>query len=111
MERVLQTLARQLNGFDEASLMSLWERYAEQVERFEPSKRWEEAALILSFIQAVRFKNQLFNFNWSKGLLPGETAPAPKPALEAVPVRTEPAPKPKPKGKVLAFTAKPAPKH
>jgi len=101
VETVLQKLAKQLNEFDEASLMSLWDRYASQVEHFEPSKRWEEAALILSFIQAVRFKNQLFNFNWSKGLAPGETAPQ-KPVLEAVPVPQ----KPKPQGKVLAFTGK-----
>ena len=105
VEKVLQKLARQLNEFDEASLASLWERYAGQVEQFEPSKRWEEAALILSFIQAVRFKNQLFNFNWSKGLTPGQAPPPkPKPALEAVPATPQ---APKPQTKVLAFTAKP----
>ncbi len=48
MERMLQKLAQQLNAYDEASLMSLWDRYAAVVDRFEPTKRWEEAALVLS---------------------------------------------------------------
>ena len=66
MERVLQKLARQLHGLDEASLMGLWQKYADQVRRFEPSQRWEESVLILSFIQAMHFKNQLFNYHWAK---------------------------------------------
>jgi len=107
VEKVLLKLARQLNNYDEASLTSMWERYAEQVKRFEPSKRWEEAVLILSMIQAVRFKNQLFNLNWSEGRTPGET---PKTVIEAVPA--SPAPqqdKPKTKGKVLSFKHKDQP--
>ena len=111
MEKVLVKLARQLNNYDEASLTSLWERYAEQVKRFEPSKRWEEAVLILSMIQAVRFKNQLFNLNWSEGRAPGETPP-PKSLIEAVHHASEPQaarPKAKPKGKVLSFKSKEGP--
>lgn len=65
MEHQLLKLARQLDAFDEASLMALWERYAEMVEHFEPTRRWEEAALVLSLIQAKRWKNQLFNHQWS----------------------------------------------
>ena len=61
MERMLRKMAQQLGGYDEASLMALWDRYAAQVDDFEPSRRWEEAALVFSLIQAVRFKNQLFN--------------------------------------------------
>ena len=61
MERILQKMAAQLNAYDEASLMALWDKYATAVERFEPTKRWEEAAIVLSLIQAVRLKNQLFN--------------------------------------------------
>lgn len=107
MERVLLKLARQLGNYDEASLTSLWERYADQVKRFEPSKRWEEAVLILSMIQAVRFKNQLFNLHWAEGRAPG-AAPAPKPHIEAVPTpaqqQAEPAKARKAgKGKVLSF--------
>lgn len=65
MERMLQKLAQQLNAYDEASLMSLWDRYAAVVDRFEPTKRWEEASLVLCLIQAVRWKNQLFNHHWA----------------------------------------------
>jgi hypothetical protein len=61
MERALQKLARQLNQYDTASLSSLWGIYANLVSRFEPTRRWEEAVLIFSMIQAVHWKNQLFN--------------------------------------------------
>lgn len=63
MERMLQKLAATLNSYDEASLMNLWQKYAMQVHTFEPSKRWEEAALALCMIQAVQWKNKLFNYN------------------------------------------------
>jgi len=61
MERVLQKLAHQLASYDEASLMALWDKYAAIVADFEPTRRWEEAALVFGFIQSVRMKNQLFN--------------------------------------------------
>ena len=61
MERALQKMANQLNQYDSASLSSLWERYAHLVSRFEPTKRWEESALVFCMIQAVHWKNQLFN--------------------------------------------------
>ncbi len=63
LENALIKLARQIVAFDEASLMDLWERYAEVVRRFEPTRRWEEAALVFGVIQSVRMKNQLFNYN------------------------------------------------
>lgn len=66
MERALRKLAAQLNGYDEASLMDLWEKYATKTEEFEPSREWEESALIFSLIQAVRWKNQLFNHHWAE---------------------------------------------
>ena len=66
MEQLLIKLARQLDSLDESSLMTLWEKYAAIVAKFEPSQRWEEAALILSFIQAKRWKNQLFNYHWAR---------------------------------------------
>lgn len=68
MERMLQKMASQLNAYDEASLIALWDKYATIVERFEPTKRWEEAAIIFSLIQAVRLKNQLFNQHLAAGL-------------------------------------------
>ena len=113
MEKVLVKLARQLNNYDEASLVSLWERYGEQVKRFEPSKRWEEAVLILSMIQAVRFKNQLFNLHWAEGKQPGD-APVPKSVIEAVPqpsAQPQDKPKARPKGKVLTFKGKTNPEN
>jgi hypothetical protein len=61
MERALQKLARQLNQYDAASLSALWENYAKAVSRFEPTKRWEETVLAFCMIQAVHWKNQLFN--------------------------------------------------
>lgn len=71
MEKLLARLAQQLDAIDEASLMSLWSKYATTASRFEPTKRWEEAALIFSLIQAKRWKNQLFNYYWSQLSRPG----------------------------------------
>ncbi len=78
MERMLRKMAGQLNAFDEPSLMALWERYAEEVSRFEPTKRWEESALVFCMIQGLRWKNQLFDYHLAatvkadKGDLPFE---------------------------------------
>jgi len=66
MEKVLRKLADELNSLDEASLISLWDKYYERVQSFTPSRQWEEDILILSMIQAVRWKNQLFNQCMSK---------------------------------------------
>ena len=68
MEHVLLKMARQLDALDEASLMGLWEKYAQIVNHFEPSQRWQEAVLVLSLIQAKHWKNQLFNVQWSERL-------------------------------------------
>ena len=57
MEQLLIKMARQLDALDEASLLALWDKYAVIVSHFEPTKRWEEAALVFSFIQAKRWKN------------------------------------------------------
>jgi len=81
VEKALLKLARQLNAYDEASLMSLWEKYSEAVQHFEPSKRWEEAVLVLSMIQGMRFKNQLFNHHWAASRTVGEGGTAPEPVL------------------------------
>lgn len=56
MEQLLIKMARQLDALDEASLLALWDKYAVIVSHFEPTKRWEEAALVFSFIQAKRWK-------------------------------------------------------
>ncbi|HMM38055.1 MAG TPA: hypothetical protein PKB11_04795 [Desulfovibrio sp.] len=70
IERALLKIARQINAYDEASLMDLWEKYAEKVRRFEPTKRWEESALLFGIIQGMRLKNQLFNYNWAQSRKP-----------------------------------------
>ncbi len=75
MERILRDLARRLNAFDEASLMSMWEDYARRVQNFEPTRRWEEAALVFGFIQALRWKNQLFNYHWASESRPRDVNP------------------------------------
>ncbi len=64
MEKILEKLADKLLTLDEASLTQLWEKYYSTVQRFEPTKRWERAVIILSMIQAMRWKNQLFNVKW-----------------------------------------------
>ncbi|QGY40635.1 hypothetical protein GM415_11040 [Pseudodesulfovibrio cashew] len=118
MEKALLKLARQINAFDEASLMSLWEKYAEKVSRFEPTKRWEEAVLVFNLIQSTRMKNQLFNYNWAQSRMPEApahevdlaalTAPEkvrePAPELEEKPSADEK--KRDRKGKVLTLTPK-----
>ncbi len=65
MEELLKRMAKQLESLDEESLLGLWEKYARIVDDFEPTERWQEAVLILSFIQAKIWKNQLFNQQWS----------------------------------------------
>ncbi|PKN08464.1 MAG: hypothetical protein CVU73_08470 [Deltaproteobacteria bacterium HGW-Deltaproteobacteria-8] len=119
LENALVKLARQVVAFDEASLMDLWEKYAEVVRRFEPTRRWEEAALIFGLIQSVRMKNQLFNYNLSasRSGVPGPglgldllnlSAPEPR----SRPAGAEPAPEPapaaaKPAGRGSARQGKP----
>ena len=61
--------------------MALWGKYATLTSRFEPSRRWEEAALIFSLIQAKRWKNQLFNYNWASQRRPPEEDLPPPPAF------------------------------
>lgn len=80
MQRVLEKMAKQLAEYDEASLMQLWQYYAAKVHEFEPTKRWEEAALIFCLIQAVHWKNQLFNYHLALTAAPpgkGEAPPLP----------------------------------
>lgn len=126
LEKALIKLARQINAYDEASLMSLWEKYAEKVRHFEPTKRWEETVVVFNLIQSVRLKNQLFNFNWARSRMPGEdpvdvdlaalTAPEPvirdvddsrsAPDAEALKEEAEEQRRKERKGKVLTLTPK-----
>jgi cytoskeletal protein RodZ len=107
---MLDRLAKQLASLDEASLMSLWDRYYERVRSFEPTEQWERAVLILGMLQTVRWKNQLFNAKWrSQRKAPqqgqGDVPAAPKDRPEAA----GPASKEEPKelrGKVIRFEPK-----
>ena len=89
MEQLLLKLARQLDALDEASLMALWNQYAARVSRFEPTKRWEESALVFSLLQAKRWKNQLFNYNWAL-----QARPAPQDAPQNEFFMEQPVPAP-----------------
>lgn len=77
MQRVLEKMARKLDEYDEASLMQLWQHYAVRVQEFEPTKRWEEAALALCLIQAVHWKNQLFNYHLALNATPADKGDLP----------------------------------
>ena len=124
MENAIRKLAKKIDVYDEASLTAMWDRLAEQVENFEPTKEWETAALMLGMIQALRWKNQLFNYNWSESLRAnsmqkkkGQENPWPEFSLDdsshsphaAKNSATGPASKPasfgKKRGKVLSFGA------
>lgn len=72
MEKLLLKLAEQLDALDEASLMALWNKYAKITCTFEPTRRWETAALVFCLIQAKHMKNQLFNHHWTGAQMPGE---------------------------------------
>ncbi len=81
METMLLKMARQLNAMEEASLMALWNKYLQRVQDFDASREWEEATIVLSLIQAVRGKNQLFNTKWEEREAL-RNAPAPEPRIE-----------------------------
>lgn len=108
MHRALEKLAKQLNAYDEDSLMMLWERYAVLANNFEPTTHWEEGALVFCMLQAVRWKNQLFNYHITNSSDPLKEGP--KPVIptflpKAPPVEEETKPS-KSKATVLQFTPK-----
>lgn len=61
LEVSLQRIAEKILNLDEASLASLWEKYRQRMERFEPNREWERAVIIFFIINAVRAKNHIFN--------------------------------------------------
>ncbi|HAS88653.1 MAG TPA: hypothetical protein DCS48_05035 [Desulfovibrio sp.] len=77
MEKALLKLAKQLNAYDEASLTELWNKYEAEVASFEPTRKWEETAVVFGMIQAVRLKNQLFNYHWAQTAGPESMSPRP----------------------------------
>ena len=103
MEQLLHKMARQLDALDEASLLALWDKYATIVSQFEPTKRWEEATLVFSFIQAKRWKNQLFNHNWAARVRPDDTPPPSVQSLPNSPEKAEQQDASRQRAKVLVF--------
>lgn len=108
MEKMLLKLARQLDSLDEASLMALWSKYATLASHFEPTKRWEEACLVFSLIQAKHWKNQLFNYSWSQQRVPPDKGSFPMAETEidlnfGMKKNRQPAAKPGRPCRVLAF--------
>jgi hypothetical protein len=65
VEKLLIKMAEQLAAFDEDSLTSLWDKYEDLVRDFQPTKKWEQAVLVLGMIQTLRWKNHLFNHHWA----------------------------------------------
>ena len=63
MDKALDRLAEQILSFDEASLVSLREKYRVRIEHFDGTKDWERAVIIFCIINAVSMKNTLFNEN------------------------------------------------
>ncbi|WP_027721948.1 hypothetical protein [Maridesulfovibrio zosterae] len=85
MEKALLKLAKQLNAYDEASLTELWNKYEAEVADFQPTRKWEEAAVVFGMIQAVRLKNQLFNYHWADSCGPEAMSPRP----DFIPAKSE----------------------
>ncbi len=103
MEKALEKIARQLMAYDEASLASLWEKYAARVQHFEPTRKWEESALVFGLIQAMRWKNQLFNYHWKQSAEHPGLAPHGPELLSKPPFPRKVEEEPAKPGKLLKF--------
>lgn len=61
LEDALGKIADRILQLDEASLVSLWDKYRHKMEHVETSRDWERSVIILFLINAVRVKNQKLN--------------------------------------------------
>ncbi len=77
MERALEKIAEQILSFDEASLVSLREKYRLKIEHFDGTRDWEKAVITFCIINAVSMKNALFNENVLKKAKRKEEKPSP----------------------------------
>jgi hypothetical protein len=77
LEESLNKIAGNILYLDEASLMSLWEKYKTKMEHFSFSPEWEKAVVIFSIINSIRVKNAIFNEQLIKQQT-NEITPAPK---------------------------------
>ena len=61
LEDTLNKIADKILHLDEASLVSLFDRYYKKMEHVEISKDWERSVIVFFLINAVRAKNQKLN--------------------------------------------------
>jgi hypothetical protein len=61
LEQTLLKIADGILNLDEASLVSLWEKYRQRMEQADTSRDWERSVIVFFIINAVRAKNQIFN--------------------------------------------------
>jgi len=78
LEDSLNKIAGNILCLDEASLMSLWEKYKAKMEVFSFSPEWEKAVVIFSIINSVRVKNAIFNDRLLKKQTTEEAPPTKK---------------------------------
>lgn len=76
MEKALEKLAEQILSFDEASLVTLKEKYRLKIEHFDGTKDWERAVIVYCIINAVSMKNVMFNEKVLKKKRGVEVAPS-----------------------------------
>ena len=75
LEEALHKIAENVLYLDEASLMSLWEKYKNRMEHFSFSPEWEKSVVIFSIINSIRVKNAIFNEQMLARKATDETAP------------------------------------
>lgn len=80
LEKSLEKIAETILSLDEASLVSLWQKYKLRMETFEPSREWERSVIVFFLINAVRAKNQIFNDQVMKQKERRPAAPKPRKA-------------------------------
>lgn len=61
LEQTLNRMANTILHLDEASLVSLWDKYRQQMEQVDVSPDWEKSVIVFFIINAVRAKNQMLN--------------------------------------------------
>ncbi len=75
LEESLNKIAGNILCLDEASLMSLWDKYKTKMEYFSFSPEWEKAVVIFSIINSIRVKNAIFNEQLIKQQTDKDTTP------------------------------------
>ncbi|MDD5167683.1 MAG: hypothetical protein PHN75_02620, partial [Syntrophales bacterium] len=79
LEQTLNKMADVILHVDEASLVSLWEKYRARMEQVDINTDWEKSVIIFFIINAVRAKNQMLN-DHILGLQDRKSAPSKTPS-------------------------------